>query len=331
MPSRDRIRRLADDVLEASVVGSFSRVGPAIRRRLFQWPPIDELQVQGRVAVVTGATSGLGLECATTLARLGARVVLLVRNADLGSTVRAKIVAATGNEDVSIVVADLGDLDSVHGAAQELRRLPAIDILVHNAGAMSQSFELTAQGNERTTAVQLLGPFLLTSLIRDQLQSGCARVVWVTSGGMYSEPLDVDWLESPSADFDGVRAYAKVKRAQVSLNAAWASRLEPLGITMTAMHPGWVDTPGLRQSLPTFARLMRPLLRTPAQGADTILWLVSTPHELTPVGTLWLDRNVRSPHRLRRTRRSDTGAQRERLLEFCGRQCGVDVESGQAR
>ena len=331
MRLRDAGRRLADDVLETTVVGSFSRVGPAMRRYLFRWPPIDAQRVRGQVAVVTGATSGLGRECATTLAHLGARVILLVRNADLGSTVRAQIVATTGNEDVSVIVADLGDLNSVRRAAEELRRLPAVNILIHNAGAMSQTFDVTAQGIERTTAVQLLGPYLLTTLIRDQLQSGWARVVWVASGGLYSEPLDLDWLESPATNFDGVRAYAKVKRAQVSLNAVWAPRLEPLGITMTAMHPGWVDTPGLRQSLPTFARLMSPLLRTPAQGADTILWLVSAPRELTKPGTLWLDRGARSLHRLKRTRRSDTEAQRERLMRFCERQCGLKVESGDPR
>ena len=227
-----------------------------------------------------------------------------------------------------MVVADLGDLESVRRAAHELGRLPAIHVLVHNAGALSETFDLTAQGLERTAAVQLVGPFLLTTLIRDQLASGWARVVWVTSGGMYAEPLDVDWLESPAPDFDGVRAYARVKRAQVSLCAAWAPRLEPLGITMTVMHPGWVDTPGLRRSLPTFARLMSHLLRTPAQGVDTILWLVTTSRESTPPGTLWLDRRIRSRHRLARTRRSDTDDARERLLQFCREMSGIDVDSG---
>lgn len=328
MTMRDLGRRLGDDVLEATVVGSFSRVGPMLRRNLFNWQSIDGASVRGRVAVVTGATSGLGLECATAFAQLGARVVLLVRNFELGASVVTQIIEATGNREVSMVVADLGDLESVRRAAHELGRLSAIHVLVHNAGAVSETFDLTAQGLERTAAVQLVGPFLLTTLIRDQLASGWARVVWVTSGGMYAEPLDVDWLESPAPDFDGVRAYARVKRAQVSLCAAWAPRLKPLGITMTVMHPGWVDTPGLRRSLPTFARLMSHLLRTPAQGVDTILWLVTTSRESTPPGTLWLDRRIRSRHRLARTRRSDTDEARERLLQFCHESSGIDVERG---
>jgi NAD(P)-dependent dehydrogenase (short-subunit alcohol dehydrogenase family) len=326
--SLDAGRDVLDAALEFTVAGSFSRVGPTIRRRLFDWRPIDDQRVRGQVAVVTGATSGLGLECATALAGLGARVILLVRNAELGSRVCAQIAASTGNHDVSIIVCDLGDLESVRHAARELGRLPAVNVLVHNAGALSKTFEVSAQGIERTAAVHLVGPFLLTTLIRDQLRSGWARVVWVTSGGMYTEPLDVDWLESPARDYDGVRAYARVKRAQVSLCASWAPRLAPLGITMTTMHPGWVDTPGLRRSLPVFGRLMGPLLRTPAQGVDTILWLVTTSTDQTPPGALWLDRRVRRPHRLKRTRCSDTEAQRERLSQFCRERSGLDVQPG---
>jgi NAD(P)-dependent dehydrogenase (short-subunit alcohol dehydrogenase family) len=319
-----------DAFLEYSVVGSFSRVGPVLRRRLFDWSAIDPESVRSRVCVVTGATSGLGLESATALARLGAKVIVLVRNRELGSSVCAQIVRSTGNRDVSMIVADLGDLDSVRRAAQELNELPAIHVLIHNAGTMSGTFEVSPQGIERTAAVQLIGPFLLTTLIRDRLQSGCARVVWVTSGGMYAEPLDVDWLESPAKDYDGVKAYARVKRAQVSLNETWAPRLEPLGITMTAMHPGWVDTPGLRRSLPTFARLLGPFLRSPAQGVDTILWLVTTSSATQP-GSLWLDRRARSAHRLGRTRRSDTDAQRRRLWQFCVERAGLDDQSGTER
>ncbi len=331
MKPLDVVRDTIDAALEFTVAGSFSLIGPAIRRRLFDWRPIDGRGVRDQVAVVTGATSGLGLECATTLARLGARVILLVRNAELGLRLCEQITGSTGNHDVSVIVADLGDLVSVRRAAQELSRLPAVHVLVHNAGAMSASFKVSAQGIEQTTAVQLIGPFLLTNLIRDQLQTGCARVVWVTSGGMYAEALDVDWLESPAHDYNGVRAYAKVKRAQVSLVEEWGPRLAPLGVTMTTMHPGWVNTPGVRHSLPTFSRLMGPFLRTPAQGVDTILWLVTTAAGSTPPGTLWLDRRIRSPHRLKRTRRSDTAAQRERLTQFCRGRCGLDEVPGPTR
>jgi dehydrogenase/reductase SDR family protein 12 len=323
---RDLNCRALDAALEFSVVGSFSRVGPTIRRRLFRWTPVEGLPLVGHVIIVSGATSGLGLECATQLARLGASVVLLARNQELGSRAREKIIASTRNPEISLVIADLSDLESVRRAAAELRRYPKIYGLVHNAGALTRDFEVTAQGLEVTAATQLVGPFLLTTLLGEQLQAGRARVVWVTSGGMYSQPLDVPWLESPDVNYRGLIAYARVKRAQVSLNAVWAPVLATGGVTMTAMHPGWVDTPGVRRSLPRFRRLMGRLLRTPAQGVDTIVWLMLTPVALTPPGTLWLDRRARELHRLRRTKRSDTELQRQRLLSFCRTRSGIDHE-----
>jgi NAD(P)-dependent dehydrogenase (short-subunit alcohol dehydrogenase family) len=323
---RDLGRRALDAALEFSVVGSFSRIGPAIRRRLFHWAPITGQPLVGQVIIVSGSTSGLGLECARQLARLGASVVLLVRDPDAGSRICKQIVASTGNPDVSVVVADLSDLDSVRRAASQLRRYPAIQGLVHNAGALTKDFRVTAEGLEVTAATQLVGPFLLTTLLLDQLQAGRARVVWVTSGGMYTQPLDVRWLENPESDYSGAVAYARVKRAQVSLNAVWAPSLATRGITMTAMHPGWVDTPGVRQSLPRFGRVMSLLLRTPSEGVDTTVWLLVTPVELTPPGTLWLDRRSRQLHRLRRTRRSDTELQRQRLLSFCRTRSGCDFD-----
>jgi dehydrogenase/reductase SDR family protein 12 len=321
---RDVERRAIDATLELSVFGSFSRLGPAIRRRLFRWAPLEGQPLVGRLMVVSGSTSGLGLECATQLARLGASVVLLVRDAGLGSRIRSQITMSTGNSEVSVVVADLSDLDSVRRAALELQKYPEIHGLVHNAGALTTMFEVTAQGLEVTTAAQLVGPYLLTTLLREQLQAGRARIVWVTSGGMYTQPLDVQWLEAPMSDYNGAVAYARVKRAQVSLNAVWAPSLATDGITMTAMHPGWVDTPGIRRSLPRFRRVMSLILRTPSQGVDTIVWLLVEKVKRIPPGTLWLDRQSRPLHRLRRTRRSDTELQRQRLLSFCRTRSEVD-------
>ncbi len=315
-----------DAALEISVIGSFSRIGPAIRRRLFRWTPLTGYPLIGRVIIVSGSTSGLGLECATQLADLGASVILLVRDFEAGQRVCKLIVNSTRNPEVSVVVADMGELDSVRRAASELRHFPAIHGLVHNAGALARNFQVTSEGLEVTAATQLVGPFLLTTLLRDQLQAGQARVVWVTSGGMYTQPLDVGWLENPQPDYNGTVAYARVKRAQVSLNAVWAPRLATLGISMSAMHPGWVDTPGVRRSLPRFRRAMSGLLRTPSEGVDTMVWLLSAPTELTPPGNLWLDRRGRQLHRLRRTRRSDTELLRQRLLSFCRTRSGTDLD-----
>ena len=164
MRLRDVSRDAVDGLLELSVVGSFSRVGFAARRRLYRWPA-HYARLDGEVAVVTGATSGLGREVATSFARLGAHVVLIVRDAQRGSQARDDIIACTGNSGVEVVVADLGDLNSVRTAAAQLRRFAAIHVLVHNAGSLERTREVSAQGIELTAAVHLLGPFLLTRMI----------------------------------------------------------------------------------------------------------------------------------------------------------------------
>jgi dehydrogenase/reductase SDR family protein 12 len=131
---------------------------------------------------------------------------------------------------------------------------------------------------------------------------------------MYSEPLVVDDLEMPAASYDGTTAYARAKRAQVTLAELWAERLAAQGIVVHSMHPGWADTPGVARSLPKFRRLVGPLLRTPAEGADTLVWLAAADGApLTSTGRFWLDRRPRALHRLGSTRRSDSPAERARL------------------
>lgn len=316
-----------DAALELSVVGSFTRIGPAARRRLFRWEPLRAHRLDGRVAVVTGATSGLGRVTAERLAELGAHIVIVARDRARGRRAAGEITSRHGTP-VDVVVADLGDLDSVRAAAAELRRRPRIDVLVHNAGALSARHRLTPQGIEATLATHVIGPLLLTELLMPQLSAAPgARVIVVTSGGMYTQPVEVTGLEPDPADYDGVVAYARAKRAQVTLVEACAPRLAARGVRLMAMHPGWADTPGVRSSLPRFHRLTGPLLRSPDEGADTIVWLASAPDERVGEGLLWLDRRPRALHRLARTARSDTPARRRALLHACRRLAGLPALS----
>jgi NAD(P)-dependent dehydrogenase (short-subunit alcohol dehydrogenase family) len=147
-----------------------------------------------------------------------------------------------------------------------------------------------------------------------------SRVVTVVSGGMYTTRLDVRRLDHPSGEFDGVKAYAMAKRAQVVLNEQWAARTRRTGIEFHAMHPGWADTAGLRASLPTFHRVLRPILRSPAQGVDTTVWLASDDrHEGT--GRLWLDRHPRGTTRVPGTRTPPDEA--DRLWRWCCDRAGL--------
>jgi len=312
-----------DALLEATVVLSFSRIGYRVRRRLYRWPALDSYRLEGRVVLVTGATSGIGFATAAQLARCGAIVVLLGRDPERTEAVRDRIALETGNEDVRTLIADMADVDAVRRAAAEFRsRFQRLDALVHNAGALVQSHTLTADGVEVTAAGQLVGPFLMTGLLLDLLvRSAPSRVITVASGGMYAMPLSVDALISgrgPGEErFSGPKQYARVKRAQVTLNEVWADRLSRRDVYFHSMHPGWVDTPGLTAALPRFYRLVGPIVRSPQQGADTVVWLAADDGEpLASSGRFWLDRRPRATHRLW-TRRRETREERGRLWEFC--------------
>lgn len=323
-----KLRRGVDAGLEAAVVPSFTRIGPLVRRRLDDWRPIAQYALDGRVVVVTGATSGLGLATAEQIARGGGRVVMVGRDAGRVSRARDRVVGATGRADaVDTAVADMGDLDAVHRlAADLLTRHARLDALVHNAGALTDVRHTSPQGIEQTVASQVVGPFLLTTLLLPALSAAApGRVVTVSSGGMYAAPLMVERLEMGD-DYRGTEQYARAKRAQVTLNEMWAARVPADEVVFHAMHPGWADTPGVATSLPTFRRIVGPLLRSPAEGADTILWLVADDTVTTSSGGFWLDRRQRSMHRVPGTRRSDTPERRAALWAKVSAAAGLDPD-----
>jgi NAD(P)-dependent dehydrogenase (short-subunit alcohol dehydrogenase family) len=297
---------LVDDALEVTVVGSFSRVGFVLRRLLFGWAPPADGALRGRTALVTGPTSGLGRAATDALASMGARVILVGRSAERLTAVRDALVATHGEDRFPIVVADMGSLASVRAAADRIIETePRLDVLVDNAGAIFPERSESPDGIEATLAVLVVGPFVLVSGLLPLLRrTPGARVVCVTSGGMYTQKLDLDDLQSTVVPFSGPRAYARAKRAQVALVREWARRLRGTGVTINAMHPGWADTPGLAETLPGFYRAMRPVLRSPAEGVDTITWLAADPAGAATSGSLYLDRRPRPFDRVPGTRLS---------------------------
>jgi NAD(P)-dependent dehydrogenase (short-subunit alcohol dehydrogenase family) len=322
--------RIVDGALEVPIVPSFTRVGHDVRSRLEGWTPLTGYDLRGRTVLITGATSGLGLAAAHALAACGATTILLGRDADRTERARAEVAEATGNHDVSTVVADMADLDAVRRAADEvLERHDHLHVVIHNAGALSATRATSPDGTESTVAAQVVGPFLLTGLLLDRLRrSAPARVITVSSGGMYAASLTVDDLEMGD-DYRGAEQYARAKRAQVTLNEMWAERMAGTGVVFHALHPGWADTPGVAASLPVFRRVVGPLLRSPEQGADTMVWLAADDGEpLSSTGRFWLDRHPRDIHRLPTTRRSDTPDRRAELWRWCIERSGCDVDLG---
>ncbi len=322
--------RVVDGVLEASVVGSFSRIGPDVRRRCEGWD--DPPSLDGRTAVVTGATSGIGLAAAIGLARLGAIVHLVGREPRrLEEAVRAVAAVARGTT-VSSSLADLADLDQVRELASAVTaRHRHIDVLVHNAGALNRQRATTPQGAELTAGVQLLAPFLLTGLLLPVLTTGPerARVLTVSSGGLYTKRFSLAALEPDPLHYDGVAVYAHVKRAQLLIAHEWAQRLGSDGPAFPVMHPGWVDTPGLASGLPGFRRYLRPLLRQPADGADTVVWLAASAEGTRSTDGVWLDRHRRGEHRIPTTwlPPRQYAEARAALWAWCVERTGWDLDS----
>jgi dehydrogenase/reductase SDR family protein 12 len=313
-----------DGVLEGSVIGSFTNLGYSIRSRDWYAGLSD---MEGTTVVITGATSGIGLASAERMAELGARVVLVGRNADkLRSSVEQ--VSAAGPREAVGYRADLSLLGEVRRVAGEiLEGEQRIDVLVNNASVLAPERSTTLDGYELTLATNLLSTFLLTNLLIPRLvESAPSRIITVSSGGMYTEALDVDGLEMTQEEYRGSAAYARTKRAQVVLTELWASALDGTGVVAHSMHPGWVSTPGVSASLPTFRRVMGPLLRSADQGADTIVWLASDDDALEESGRFWLDRRPRSTHRMKRTEAGD--AQADRLWGFLSEATGWQTPSG---
>jgi NAD(P)-dependent dehydrogenase (short-subunit alcohol dehydrogenase family) len=307
--------------LELPVITSFTRIGYDVRRRLDHWTPLRNYHLEGRTVLVTGASSGLGLVAVEQFARCGATVVLLGRDRAKTERTRDGIATRTGATALDVVIADMGDLDAVRAAAGEvLARHPRLDVLVHNAGALTADRRTAPSGIELTVASQVVGPFLLTSFLLPSLRAAApGRVITVSSGGMYATPLRVTDLQMGD-DYRGSEQYARAKRAQVTLNELWAERIPAADVVFHAMHPGWADTPGVQESLPRFRKVVGPLLRTPEQGADTLVWLAADDGEpLATTGRFWLDRRQRPLHKLPTTRRSDTAERRERLWDWVSR------------
>ena len=295
-------------------IAGFTNLGYHLHARSFR--PI-ETDMSGRTVVVTGATGGLGKTTASALAGMGARVILVGRD-------REKLERVTGEigSEVSPFEADLSLMSDIRVlAARLLETESKIDVLINNVGVLLPDRGVTGEGIEMTLATNLAGHFLLTNLLLPRLtRSAPARVVNVSSGGMYSERIRPDDLQNERDEYRGAAAYARTKRGQVILTEMWAQRLRGSRVVVHAMHPGWAKTAGLEQSLPVFNKLMKPLLRSVDQGADTIIWLTAADEPALDTGRFWFDRALAPTHLTDSTqeRAGDREALWKALVEITG-------------
>ncbi len=254
------MRTPSDWILDTSIYFSFDRSG--FERHARSWPGFrDRLRSapeEALAGLVTGGSRGIGAAAVQRLRGLGHRVLSCGRS--------------PGDGEADYWVLDTGDWSAVARVAESL---PPLDFVALNAGGMPERFTRNADGIELQMASQLFGHYLLVRNLAqaEKLREG-ARIVWMSSGGMYLQRLHLRHLFENDR-YDKVATYANVKRAQAIVNAQMARMPLFRHVGCFAMHPGWVDTPGVREAIPGFWRWTRGRLRSPEQGADTLVWLAA--------------------------------------------------------
>jgi dehydrogenase/reductase SDR family protein 12 len=309
-PSASKALAIADKLILPGML-RFTQFGYCSSRK--RWQPVSAYMIDRHV-LITGATSGIGLASAKQLAELGASLTLVVRDQNKAEKIAAELTRQTGNTNIKIELADMSLMNNVHALADRLLKAgKPIDVLINNAGALFNPRAETVEGLEQSFSLLLLGPYVLTERLQPLLaKADSARVVNVLSGGMYSQKICVKDLQSQNGEYSGSVAYARAKRGLMILTEEWTKRWLKDGISVNAMHPGWVDTPGVVEALPEFYRITKSFLRTPDQGADTITWLAAAKQAGLISGKFWLDREQHVSHLSKRT--VETAGERQALL-----------------
>jgi retinol dehydrogenase-12 len=253
--------------------------------------------MNGKVCVVTGATSGIGKATAVALARLGAQVVLVGRDRGRGEATAAEV-AAVAASPPRLEIADLASMEQVRALAGRLGTLDRIDVLVNNAGLVAGQRRVTADGFDEVFAVNHLAPFLLTNLLLGTLTASApARVITVTSDAHTAARLDLD---DPQLEhgWESWRSYANSKLANILFTRELARRLEGTGVTANCAHPGVVRSGFGRDSAPLMRlglTLARPFLLSPERGARTIVYLATSPEVAGTTGGYYVKCQRREP------------------------------------
>jgi retinol dehydrogenase-14 len=283
--------------------------------------------MKGKTVLITGATSGIGLEASLELARRGARVVMAGRDPARTEAAVADVVARSGSSEVSHLLCDFSSQKAIRElAAAVLSNHPQLHVLVNNAGGVNRSRRLTEDGIEITFAVNHLGYFLLTNLLLDLLKrSAPARVVTVASISHRRGSLDFDDLGF-ERDYGIMRAYSRSKLANVLFAAELARRLAGTGVTSNSLHPGTVNT-HIWSGAPLWAKpfifvLLRPFFISARQGAATIVQLAADPALEGVTGKYFEEGRESTPARLARDE-----ALARRLWDVSSRLVGLPASS----
>ena len=236
------------------------------------------LRMNDRVFVVTGANSGIGKATALGLARLGGTVVMACRDATRGEAARQDIIRESSNPHVALMIVDLAREASTRALADEFQRAyPRLDVLINNAGVYTSHREMTTDGLERQFEVNYLSGFLLTHLLLDLLKkSAPSRIVNVSSSAHMGGTIRFEELQGERR-YGGFRAYNQSKLAQVLFTRELARRIEGTGVTVNACHPGVIRTNLAMGGSSMVVRFVKMFLKSPEKGAETPIYLATSP------------------------------------------------------
>jgi dehydrogenase/reductase SDR family protein 12 len=289
-------------------------------------PPLQHTskEMEGQHVIVTGGNSGLGFSAAQMLARRGCTLHLISRSQDRGDAAIKELKASNPRfqDNLHLHILDVGEFGACRQfAASFNENFGQLSVLINNAGGMPSEKQFTSEGNECINACMLGGTHLLTSLLLPSLKASAlqrgkpSRVINVSSAGMLTVRANPDDLNGERRKkYDGALQYALAKRHQVCLTEMWARKLqeEAIPVSVCSMHPGWCDTPGLREGMPSFHAHYISSLRPPEDGCDTILWLAASQLDAAEQsGKFFFDRKaVRTHLRAAGTQSADNEYQR---------------------
>lgn len=286
---------------------------------------VQDASLRGKTCMVTGANQGLGFQISLELAKRGGSLYMVCRNEERGRASVNKVKELTQNEDVHLVLCDISSLQDIKkmcgeyvGSGRPLHVLVRCDInetmltyvvcisflvcqsyvQVNNAGVLIHDGSTSVDGYEINFATNTLGTYALTKGLEPVLKASApSRVIMVSSGGALTSGLEVDDLESRALKTkDGSDLYARDKRRQIALAEYFAQHWSEDGVSCYSMHPGWVETEGVKSSIPGFYEKLKDKLRNVEQGADTAVWLSVSPEKDLESGEFYLDRHKASKH-----------------------------------
>src|SRR5881296_3133787 len=252
--------------------------------------------IEDRVFLVTGPNSGIGRATAMGLARLGGTVVMACRTASRGEAARLDIIRDSGNCRVSLEVVDLACEASIRSFADAFKRThPRLDVLINNAGVYTSHRDITTDGLERQFEVNYLSGFLLAHLLLDLLKkSAPSRIVNVSSSAHGPSAIHFDDLQGERR-YGGFRAYNQSKLAQILFTRELAQQLEGTGVTVNACHPGVIRTNLGIGGASVVVRFVRMFFKGPAKGAETPIFLATSPDVEGVIGKYFANKRVRTP------------------------------------